>query len=182
MTAGRSLCIGTLIGFGYVLVLASSPAVAHRIGDPRDMLILKQVAFLAIAGRIVIGVSMLPPKGIRWLALIGTIVAIMLTAFTLVHGVEIKGARRWINIPFLSLQPSEFLKPFFAVVTAGLLVEARRTDEIPRPPACRDGLCGDRAAAEVAAGYRHARRHQHRVPDTAVPGRLNVGLVAIAFG
>ncbi|GAB0117301.1 FtsW/RodA/SpoVE family cell cycle protein [Acidisoma sp. 7E03] len=125
------LCIGTLIGFGYVLVLASSPAVAHRIGDPRDMLIVKQVAFLAIAGGIVVGISMLPPKGIRWLALIGTLAAVMLTAFTLVHGVEIKGARRWINIPFLSLQPSEFLKPFFAVVTAGLLVEARRTERFP---------------------------------------------------
>ena len=125
------LCIGTLIGFGYVLVLASSPAVAHRIGDPRDMLIVKQIAFLAIAGGIVIGVSMLPPKGIRWLALIGTLVAVLLTAFTLVHGVEIKGARRWINIPFLSLQPSEFLKPFFAVVTAGLMVEARRTERFP---------------------------------------------------
>ncbi|HEX3984669.1 MAG TPA: putative peptidoglycan glycosyltransferase FtsW [Acidisoma sp.] len=125
------VCIGTLIGFGYVLVLASSPAVAHRIGDPRDMLIIKQIAFLAIAGGIVISVSMMPPKGIRWLALVGTLVAVLLTAFTLVHGAEIKGARRWINIPFLSLQPSEFLKPFFAVVTAGLLVEARRTEKFP---------------------------------------------------
>jgi cell division protein FtsW len=125
------LCIGTLIGFGYVLVLASSPAVAHRIGDPRDMLIAKQVAFLALAGMIVVGVSLMPPKGVRWLALIGTLVAILLTAFTLVHGVEIKGARRWINIPFLSLQPSEFLKPFFAVVTAGLLVEARNVEKFP---------------------------------------------------
>jgi cell division protein FtsW len=116
------LCIGTLIGFGYVLVLASSPAVAHRIGDPRDMLIAKQVAFLALAGMIVVGVSLMPPKGVRWLALIGTLVAILLTAFTLVHGVEIKGARRWINIPFLSLQPSEFLKPFFAVVIPGRLL------------------------------------------------------------
>jgi cell division protein FtsW len=125
------LCIGTLIGFGYVLVLASSPAVAHRIGDPRDMLIAKQVAFLALAGLIVVGVSLMPPKGIRWLALIGTLLALALTAFTLVHGVEIKGARRWINIPFLSLQPSEFLKPFFAVVTAGLLVEARKVEKFP---------------------------------------------------
>jgi cell division protein FtsW len=125
------VCIAMLIGFGYVLVLASSPAVAHRIGDPRYLLILKQVTFLALAGALVVGVSLMPPKGIRWLALIGTLVALLLTGFTLVHGVEIKGARRWINIPFLSLQPSEFLKPFFAVVTAGLLVEARNTEKFP---------------------------------------------------
>lgn len=125
------LCIGTLIGFGYVLVLASSPAVAHRIGDPRDMLIVKQIGFLAISGAIVIGVSMMSLKGIRWLALIGTFIAVVLTAYTLVHGVEIKGARRWIALPLLSLQPSEFLKPFFVVVTAGLLVEARRVEKFP---------------------------------------------------
>ncbi|GAB0115878.1 FtsW/RodA/SpoVE family cell cycle protein [Acidisoma sp. C75] len=125
------LCIGTLIGFGYVLVLASSPAVAHRIGDPRDMLIIKQIAFLAVAGAIVIGVSMMSLKGVRWLALIGTIIAVLMTAYTLVHGVEIKGARRWIALPLLSLQPSEFLKPFFTVVTAGLLVEARRVEKFP---------------------------------------------------
>jgi cell division protein FtsW len=55
----------------------------------------------------------------------------LLTALTLVHGVEIKGARRWIALPGLSLQPSEFLKPCFAVVTAWLLTEGRRTRGFP---------------------------------------------------
>jgi cell division protein FtsW len=32
--------IGLLIGFGYVMMLAASPAVAERIGQSRDMLIL----------------------------------------------------------------------------------------------------------------------------------------------
>jgi cell division protein FtsW len=54
-----------------------------------------------------------------------------LTALTLVHGVEIKGARRWIALPGLSLQPSEFLKPCFAVVTAWLLTERKRTRGFP---------------------------------------------------
>jgi cell division protein FtsW len=37
------------------------------------------------------------------------------------YGYEVKGAVRWINILGLSLQPSEFIKPFFAVVTGWLL-------------------------------------------------------------
>ena len=51
--------IGALIGFGYVMMLAASPAVAERIHVARDMFILKQVVFLALAGAIVIGVSLL---------------------------------------------------------------------------------------------------------------------------
>ena len=115
-----------LIGFGYVLVLAASPAVATRIGASRDMFILKQVIFLALAGTIVIATSLLTPRNIRRLALLGCMAALGLTALTLVHGVEIKGARRWIAFPFVSIQPSEFLKPCFAVTTAWLITEGRR--------------------------------------------------------
>ena len=43
--------IGTLIGFGYIMMLAASPAVAERIGTSRETFILKQVVFLALAGR-----------------------------------------------------------------------------------------------------------------------------------
>ena len=48
---------------------------------------------------------------------------------TLFVGVEVKGARRWINSLGLSLQPSEFMKPAFVVIVAWLFAEnARRTD------------------------------------------------------
>ncbi len=124
-------CVGLLIGFGYVLMLAASPSVAARIGASRDMFILKQVIFLGIAGAIVLSTSMLSPRGVRRLALVGCLLALALTALTLVHGVEIKGARRWIALPMMSIQPSEFLKPCFAVVTAWLLAEGKRTRAFP---------------------------------------------------
>ncbi|MBV9736464.1 MAG: cell division protein FtsW [Acidisphaera sp.] len=125
------LALGTLIGFGYVMMLAASPSVAERIGQERDLFIFKQVGFLAAAGLVIVLVSLLSPRGVRRLALGGCLVSLLLTALTLVHGVEIKGARRWIALPGLSLQPSEFLKPCFAVVTAWLLAEARRTPRFP---------------------------------------------------
>ena len=118
--------VGTLIGVGYIMMLAASPAVAERIGQSRDIFILKQVIFLALAGAVVVGVSLLSPREIRRLALVGCCVALLLTAFTMVSGVEIKGARRWIYIPGMTLQPSEFLKPCFAVVAAWLISEGRR--------------------------------------------------------
>ncbi len=125
------LALGTLIGIGYIMMLAASPAVAERIHVSRDSFIFKQVGFLAISGLIIVGVSLLSPRGIRRLALIGCAVALVATALTLVAGVEIKGARRWIALPGMSLQPSEFLKPCFAVVAAWLLTERRRVKGFP---------------------------------------------------
>ena len=123
--------IATLIGFGYIMMLAASPAVAERIHVSRDAFIVKQVVFLIMAGVIVVGVSLFTPRQIRRVALIGCAVSILLTAWTIGHGVEVKGARRWINVPGLSLQPSEFIKPCFAVATAWLLAEAHRARRFP---------------------------------------------------
>ena len=50
----------------------------------------------------------------------------------MVIGVEIKGARRWIALPGMSVQPSEFLKPCFAVVTAWLLGRGPAHAAFPR--------------------------------------------------
>jgi cell division protein FtsW len=123
--------IGTLIGFGYIMMLAASPAVAERIGTSRETFILKQVVFLAFAGVIVVLVSMLSAKDIRRLAIVGCVIALGLTAATMVIGMEVKGARRWISLPGMSVQPSEFLKPCFAVTAAWLLSEAKKSPRFP---------------------------------------------------
>jgi cell division protein FtsW len=125
------VAVGALIGFGYVMMLAASPAVAERIHQSRDVFILKQVVFLALAGLVVVGVSLLSPRGVWRLALFGCLAALALTAATLVMGVEIKGARRWISVPGMTVQPSEFLKPCFAVVAAWLLSEGSRVRRFP---------------------------------------------------
>jgi cell division protein FtsW len=123
--------IGTLIGFGYIMMLAASPAVAERIGSSRETFIFKQVGFLALAGLVVVLVSMLSPRDIRRLAIVGCLIALALTAATMVMGVEIKGARRWISLPGMTIQPSEFLKPCFAVTAAWLLSEGKKSPRFP---------------------------------------------------
>ena len=58
--------------------------------------------------------------------------ACVLLAATFVIGVEIKGARRWISVPGLSsLQPSEFVKPSLAVISAWLLAQSRTERRAP---------------------------------------------------
>ena len=125
------ICAFILIGFGYILMLAASPAVAVRIGASRNMFILKQVVFLTIAGLIVFSISTLQRRTVLLLSAIGGGLMLGATVLTLVHGVEIKGARRWIALPLMSLQPSEFLKPCFAVVTGWLLTRPRSIGPLP---------------------------------------------------
>ena len=56
----------------------------------------------------------------------------LLLAATFVIGIEIKGARRWISVPGLSsVQPSEFVKPSLAVISAWLLAQARAERRMP---------------------------------------------------
>src|SRR3984957_17404991 len=124
-----ALCL--LVGCGYIMVLAASPAVAERIHASREMFIVKQLVFLALAVCIIVGVSMLPPKLVRQLAMVGCGLAILATAMTLVMGVETKGASRWISIAGNRIQPSEFLKPCFALTTAWLLARGRRYPGFP---------------------------------------------------
>jgi len=123
--------LSVLIGFGYIMMLAASPAVAERIGTSRQTFILKQVVFLAVAGMVVFLVSLMSPRAIKRLAIAGCLIALALTAATMVIGVEIKGARRWISLPGMTIQPSEFLKPCFAVVAAWLISEAGKSPRFP---------------------------------------------------
>ena len=89
-------------------------------------------------------VSLLSPRGVRRVALVGCVIALALTALTLVVGVEIKGARRWIALPGMSLQPSEFLKPCFAVVAAWLIDRGPPVGAFPGHAGGLRGVRGDR--------------------------------------
>jgi cell division protein FtsW len=116
-----------LVGFGYVMMLAASPAVAERIGaSSRNVFFIRQIIYLAAATALMVAVSMLSIRQVRLLAWLGLGVSLLMVAATLVMGVEIKGARRWLSLPGLgSVQPSEFLKPCFAIVAAWLIAEGK---------------------------------------------------------
>jgi cell division protein FtsW len=125
---------------GVVLTLAASPAVAHRIGLDPFHFARRQFVFLPLAFAVMALVSFLSPRGVRRLALAVTAAALALMAAALAWGQEIKGATRWIQVGGLSIQPSEFAKPGFAVVAAWLFA-AQRFDERVPGYALATGLC-----------------------------------------
>ena len=65
--------------------------------------------------------SFLSKKGIIRICIIGFIISILLLFLVMILGPDIKGASRWLIIGNMSMQPSEFIKPFFVVITAYLI-------------------------------------------------------------
>ena len=116
---------------GVLLSMAASPPVAERLSlDPLHF-VQRQAIYLPLAMVIMLGVSLMSPVGARRLAIMVFLGAIVLLILTLAVGIEIKGARRWLNLSGFSLQPSEFVKPALAVVCAWLFAANRLGAEIP---------------------------------------------------
>ena len=87
--------------------------------------------FLLLALATMFVVSLLPPVAIRRLAVVGFCCSIALMVLVPVIGVQTKGAHRWIDIAGISIQPSEFMKPCFAVVMAWVCSEKHRRLDFP---------------------------------------------------
>lgn len=116
---------------GLVLSFAASPPVAEKIGLDPFHFVKRHGIFLLPSLMVMIGASMLSPRGIRRASILILGAAICLMILALFFGVEVKGARRWINVGPLSVQPSEFMKPAFVVVCAWLFAEKARRADIP---------------------------------------------------
>jgi cell division protein FtsW len=119
--------IGLLLLLGLVILFSASPAGAKRVSFAHDaslgplFFFNRQLVYLAIAAPILIGCSMLSKTMVRRLGSIGFIVCLMLLFAVLGFGEVRNGSRRWIELVGFDLQPSEFLKPLFVIVTAWIL-------------------------------------------------------------
>ncbi len=110
-----------IMGFGILLIQASTPAVAIKHGWSNFYFVERHLAMLVPAIGVLFGVSLLSPRKIRIASVAMLAIFLPLLIATPFFGAEIKGAVRWIRIPGLfSIQPSEFIKPMFAVVAAWL--------------------------------------------------------------
>lgn len=106
----------TLICIGIFLIMAGSPPVARRIGYPDLYFVTRHQVFLALSVVVMVFLSMLEPQQVRRLAVIGFAMAILLMVLLPFIGYENKGSIRWMRFMGVSIQPSEFMKPCFAVV------------------------------------------------------------------
>ena len=116
-----------LMAAGLLASLAASPPVALRLELEPFYFVKRHGVMLVLAFFVLILASMLSPRsmlGLAGLLFVGAFILLVLTPF---FGASAKGARRWIELGGFSLQPSEFIKPAFVLVTAYLFTMAQQS-------------------------------------------------------
>ena len=129
---GSLFCILILFSIGILLGLAASPPLAAKNGFEAFHYVKRQAVFGGLALLAMVVTSMMTPKLVRRLSVIGFLAAFVSIALLPQFGTDFgKGAVRWYSLGFASIQPSEFLKPGFVVVSAWMLAASQ---EINGPP------------------------------------------------
>jgi cell division protein FtsW len=123
--------LAVLMVIGLILMLAASPPVAIRLGADPFHFVNRHALYLMPAIAVLVASSMLSPRQVRRVALVVFVVGLALAITTLYVGPEIKGARRWLSVHGVSIQPSEFMKVAFVVLSAWAFAESTRRPEMP---------------------------------------------------
>ena len=122
-----------LMGLGVMLSFASSPAAIladESITDPFHYS-WRMIVWASGGVGLMLTMSLLSPRGVRRIALLGLLGAIVVMALLPFIGDTVKGAARWVNLGPFSLQPSEFAKPSLIVFAAWMFAEGQKGQGVP---------------------------------------------------
>lgn len=112
-----------IVAIGLIVMLsASAPDGSSEYGDPYYYF-KRQLIFIAIGFVGMFIISRINLDNFLHLIPKAFIICVILLILVLIPGigVEANGARRWLNIPFVQLQPSELMKPVIAMYIAYLV-------------------------------------------------------------
>ena len=123
--------LAILLSFGAIMSLAATPAIAERMNFNSFHFVERHFIFLIVGVSTILITSMLSLRGIRRLSSIILLFTLILMIAVLLVGPEIKGATRWFKFWGFSLQPSEFIKPSFAVIAAWMFSEGQIKKSFP---------------------------------------------------
>src|SRR5690606_3566595 len=133
------LLVSILVAVGLVAVAAASPVAAQKLSTSAASLdplyyFYRQLMWVMVGVPVMLMVSMLPKAQARRFAIYGTILFLFLLFLVPLVGTSVNGAQRWIGSGIFRLQPSEFLKPFFAVALAWVLSLRLHDQSLPVVP------------------------------------------------
>jgi cell division protein FtsW len=115
-------CVLGLVAIGMVLALASSPPLAARLDVEPFYFFNRHVVYCALSVSVLLIISTREPDTIRRWGVVGFCLGFLTLLALPVIGTDLgKGSVRWLNLGFITVQPSEFIKPFLAVTCAWLL-------------------------------------------------------------
>ncbi len=129
------ICIFTIL-FGYVLLYSASSYSATSTHDDSLYFLKRQIIATAIGVVGFIVVMVLDYKFFKKIAHIlyyVSIASIVLVKTPL--GVEINGAKRWVDLGFIQFQPAELVKISVIIVMAAMLSKCK-TESLENPKTC----------------------------------------------
>ena len=119
-----------LMAFGTVAVAAASPAAGRQYDVGQFVFFQRHIVFQVLGLGVMLSASFLSRENARRIGIMMAVVMLFMLLLVPVLGTEVNGAKRWINVG-MSLQPSEFLKPGFAVLLAWMLSWRLRDSSLP---------------------------------------------------
>lgn len=114
-------CILILIVIGLLAVVSVGSAEAAHRGDPWFFFLKKALLPYSMGFVALFGFSMLNKKQVIRISIVGLVLGIIALLFTFINKHPKNGSLRWFYIGGFSFMPSDFLKPFFVVLTAWFL-------------------------------------------------------------
>lgn len=123
--------ISVLLVTGLVISLAASPSVALNKELPAFYFVQRHAIFAIIGATLILALSLQSPAGVRRTALVLFLLSVLGLAAVQFWGVEANGARRWLRIAGVSVQPSEIAKPAFVVLAGWAFAESQRRRDMP---------------------------------------------------
>ena len=122
-----------LLGFGLVMLYSTSSYEASmEMGDSAYYL-KKQVASTVLGLIVMMMIANIPYHFWERFAFLGYVVSVVLILLVLTPlGIEANGARRWINVFGISLQPAEVAKLAMILFLASLVCKMRRSIRTPK--------------------------------------------------
>lgn len=119
-----------LMALGTMAVAAASPAAASQYGVSDFAFFQRHIVFQFLGVGLMLAVSFVSREDARRIGILLAVGMLGLLFLVPIIGVEKNGARRWIEVG-MSLQPSEFLKPGFAILLAWMLSWRLRDPGLP---------------------------------------------------
>ena len=111
-----------LFSLGLFFSFSSTSSLAgERLNKDYYFFFSKHLTFTFLALIIMILISILNTSALKRMIIPFFIVSFIFLALVPLMGVEVKGAKRWLDFYFFRLQPIEILKPFFILVTVNIL-------------------------------------------------------------
>ena len=100
---------------------STSSLAGERLDKDYYFFFIKHLLFTLVALVVMITISAIKTELLLNLVIPLFSISFIMLALVPILGVEVKGAKRWLDVYFFRLQPIEILKPFFILITVKIL-------------------------------------------------------------